>query len=246
MKIILSPAKNMKTDIHCRQELALPMFLNRTGQILNVLNQLEKDQLRKIWKCSESKIDELQERFQKANLSKDLTPAIFAYDGLVYKNIDPDSLDASQIDYLQEHLRILSGFYGVLHPLDGILQYRLEMQSNLKIDQYKNLYDFWGKSLYEEVMDSSRVVINLASKEYSKCIEPYLKNQDTFITIAFFDKVNGEYVHKNTYSKMARGLMVRYLAMNNITEIEEIKNFNSAGYQFNLELSTDSLFVFTR
>lgn len=246
MRIIISPAKNMKADFSFAQKLTTPVFIYKTKEILNALNQLDKNELTKLRKCNANKVDELINFMLKADLTKDLTPAIFTYDGLVFKNINPRSFNDSEINYIKDNLRIISGFYGVLQPFDGIIKYRLEMQSKLKIDSFNNLYDFWSNLIYKEVIDASHIIINLASKEYSKTIEPYLSDQDTFITISFLDSIKGEYVSKNTYSKMARGLMVNYLVKNKISNIEDIKNFNLEGYSFNKELSTESLFVFTR
>ena len=147
---------------------------------------------------------------------------------------------------IQQNLRILSGFYGVLKPLDGVTPYRLEMQAKAGIGANKDLYEFWGASLYEEVVDDSHVIVNLASKEYSKCIEKYLKNEDRLITCVFGEIVNGKVVQKGTYAKMARGEMVRYMAENNITEVERIKSFDRLGYEYSEELSTENDFIFIK
>ena len=208
--------------------------------------ELNKDELTKLWKCNSKMVNELYDELHQANLSNNLTPAIFTYDGLVYKNINPSSFDDAQINYINDNFRIISGFYGVLRPFDGIIKYRLEMQSKLKINGFNNLYDYWSDSIYKEIIDESHLIINLASKEYSKSIERYLTKEDKFITIAFMEKVNDKFISKNTYSKMARGLMVNYLVKNNITTIEDIKKFNVDGYKFNEELSTNSLLVFSK
>lgn len=246
MKIIISPAKNMIYDFTFNHVLSKPKFIDKANLILNTLQKLDINELNKIWNCNDKKIKELNKNFIKADLSKNLTPAIFTYDGLVYKNINPKTFNDLDLTYLNENLRIISGFYGVLSPFDGIIKYRLEMQSKLKINNFNNLYDFWGDLIYKEIIDDSHTIINLASKEYSKCIEPYLDKDDKFITISFLEKINNKYVSKNTYSKIARGLMVNYLIKNKITNINDIKNFNLKGYRFNDELSTSSLFVFTR
>lgn len=211
-------------------------FIDKTKEILARLTELDKNELTKLWKCNANKVDELINFMLKEDLTKDLTPAIFTFDGLVFKNINPRSFNDSEINYIKDNLRIISGFYGVLQPFDGIIKYRLEMQSKLNIDSFNNLYDFWGDLIYKEIIDDSHIIINLASKEYSKSIEPYLSNKDTFITISFLDNVKGEYVAKNTYSKMTRGLMVNYLVKNEISNIEDIKNFNLENYSFNKEL----------
>lgn len=246
MKIIISPAKNMVNNQSINQKIDTPILIDKTINIFNKLKSLNKTELTSLWKCNLKMVDSLYNELHNTNLNKDLIPAIFRYDGLVYKNINPLSFNGLELDYIKKHLRIISGFYGVLRPFDGIIKYRLEMQSKLKIDSFNNLYDYWGDSIYKEIIDDSHIIINLASKEYSKCLEPYLTKEDKFITIAFMEKINEKYVSKNTYSKMARGLMVNYLAKNNITNIEDIKSFNLEGYRYNSDLSTTSLFVFTR
>ena len=156
------------------------------------------------------------------------------------------------ISYVQEHLRILSAFYGVVKPLDGVVPYRLEMQSTANIAETKDLYAYWGDALYKEVLDESRIIINLASKEYSKCIEKYLTPEDTYITCVFGelapDKKTGKakIVQKGVYAKMARGEMVRYMAMNGIENPEDMKKFNGLGYVFSEELSNDNNFIFLK
>ena len=229
MKIIISPAKNMISDFTFNHVLSKPKFIDKANLILNTLQKLDIHELNKIWNCNDKKIKELNKNFIKADLS-----------------INPKTFNDLDLTYLNENLRIISGFYGVLSPFDGIIKYRLEMQSKIKINNFNNLYDFWGDLIYKEIIDSSHTIINLASKEYSKCIEPYLDKDDKFITISFLEKINNTYVAKNTYSKIARGLMVNYLVKNKITNINDIKKFNLKGYRFNNELSTSSLFVFTR
>jgi cytoplasmic iron level regulating protein YaaA (DUF328/UPF0246 family) len=153
---------------------------------------------------------------------------------------------------VQSHLRILSGFYGVLKPMDGVTPYRLEMQAKAEVDGFKNLYEFWGDKIYREVMDESRTVINLASKEYSKCVENYLQPGDRFITCVFGElseetgKKSGKprVVQKGVYAKMARGEMVRFMAVNDIREPEQVREFDWSGYSFREDLSTETKYVF--
>ena len=143
-------------------------------------------------------------------------------------------------------MRILSGFYGVLKPLDGVTPYRLEMQAKAAINSHKDLYELWGKRLYNEVRNETGIIINLASKEYSKCIEKYLRPDDTFITVTFGETANGKLVTKGTYAKMARGEMVRFMAENMIEDPNEIKTFDRLGYVFMDELSNSDELVFER
>jgi hypothetical protein len=155
-----------------------------------------------------------------------------------------NSLDA--LAYIQEHLRILSAFYGVLKPLDGVKPYRLEMQAKASVAGHNNLYDFWGNRLYEAVRDETGIIINLASKEYSKCIEKYLTAQDTYITCTFGEMSGDRIVTKGTYAKMARGEMVRFMAENRIENPEEIRNFDRLGYRYREDLSSATELIFER
>ena len=148
--------------------------------------------------------------------------------------------------YVQNHLRIISAFYGVLKPRDGVTPYRLEMQAKVGIGETKNLYEYWGELLYRSIIDDRRIIINLASKEYSKCIEKYLTPQDRYITIVFCELSGDKLVTKGTYAKMARGEMVRFIAENNIENPVEIQKFDRLGYSFRSDLSSDSEYVFER
>ncbi len=245
MKIILSPAKKMKKD----DDLGfydLPVFLDKTKEILKCLKSLSKNELKEIWKCNEKIADENIDRLEKMNLEGDLTPAILAYDGIAYKYMAPSVFEDSQFSYIQEHLRMLSAFYGVLKPMDGVRPYRLEMQAKLRVGDYKDLYAYWGDNLYKSIVDESHVIINLASKEYSKCIEKYLNERDRYITITFCELLNGKLVTKGTYAKMARGEMVRYMAENNIYDVEKIKSFDRLDYVYRDELSSDDEYVFEK
>ena len=158
----------------------------------------------------------------------------------------PSVFEDRHFAYVQNHLRILSAFYGVLKPMDGVTPYRLEMQSRVGIGDAKNLYEYWGNLLYRSVIDDSRIIINLASKEYSKCIEKYLTPQDRYITITFCELSGNKLVTKGTYAKMARGEMVRFMTENNIENPVEIQKFDRIGYSFRSDLSSDSEYVFER
>ena len=158
----------------------------------------------------------------------------------------PSVFEDDHFDYVQEHLCILSAFYGVLKAMDGVTPYRLEMQAKASINGAKDLYDFWGIDLYKAVRDDSGIIINLASKEYSKCIEKYLTPNDRYITITFCEKYGDKLVTKGTYAKMARGEMVRFMAENHIENPLEIQKFDRLGYVFRGDLSSDSKYVFER
>lgn len=246
MRIIISPAKKMNIDDDTLSYSDLPVFLEDTAKIMKWMQTLSLEELKQLWKCNEKLAKENYDRFQNMCLTKRLTPAILSYEGIQYQYMAPAVFEKEMLSYVQQHLRILSGFYGVLKPMDGVTPYRLEMQAKTEIEGRKGLYDFWGSRLYQEVIDDSHIIINLASKEYSKCIESYIQPEDRFITCIFGEWSDGKVVQKGTYAKMARGEMVRFMAEKNVTEPEEIKEFDALGYHYREELSMDAEYVFVK
>lgn len=246
MRIIISPAKKMNVDGESLEFHDFPVFLSESNLIREWMQTLSFAEAKKLWGCNEKLAEQNFERVKNMNLEAWLTPAILAYEGIQYQYMAPAVFEDRMLSYVQEHLRILSGFYGVLKPMDGVVVYRLEMQAKTNVCGTKDLYDFWGRKLYEEVMDDTRVLINLASKEYSKCIEKYLQPQDRYITCIFGEVSKGKIVQKGTYAKMARGEMVRFMAENDITAVEEIRTFDRLGYRYSEEVSTDTEYVFLK
>ena len=246
MKIILSPAKKMNVDIETLQPLGLPVFLEDTKQILGWLKEKSYEELKKLWACNDKIVEQNVQRLKEMDIETRLTPAVLSYEGIAYQYMAPAVFEETHLEYVQKHLRILSAFYGVLKPMDGVTPYRLEMQAKASIADTKDLYNFWGSRLYEEVVDENRVIINLASKEYSKCIEKYLTEKDTYITCVFGELSNGKVVQKGTYAKMARGEMVRFMAENKVSKPESLKVFDRLNYKFREELSTETEYVFIR
>lgn len=246
MNIIISPAKKMNV---CNDDLvpkSSPCSIEKTELLYNYLKALSYEDLKKILCCNDDIASLNFDRYSTMDLSSNLTPAILAYDGIQYKYMSPNSFTDEEFDYVNNHLKILSGFYGVLKPFDGVVPYRLEMQAKLKYKNYKNLYDFWGDSLYKEVTKDSNVILNLASKEYSKAIEKYLTSDDRFVTCIFGTMNDSKIKVKATEAKMARGLMTRYLAQNNINDIEDVKNFSDLSFTYSEEHSTPNEFVFLK
>lgn len=223
MKIILSPAKKMNKDIDTLEPSALPEYLEQTEIILNWLKSKSHEDLKKLWKCNDKIAEQNFERLECMDLHRQLTPAVLSYEGIAYQYMAPAVFENSHLEYIQEHLRILSAFYGVLKPMDGVTPYRLEMQAKASIGGSKDLYEFWGEKLYYAVRDDSKVIINLASKEYLKCIEKYLTPEDHYITITFCERSGDKLVTKGTYAKMARGEMVRFMAENHIENLVGIQ-----------------------
>ena len=246
MKIIISPAKKMRVDNDTFVPLSKPAFLDKTEKIKEELSKMELPALQKLWECNDEIAELNFKRLQNMNLERNLTPAVFAYDGLQYQHIAPNVLDEVALGYLQKNLRILSGFYGILRAFDGVVPYRLEMQARLACDGYKNLYAFWNSLLYDELTKDDGEVLNLASKEYSKAVEYFAKNGVRFVTCVFGTYVKGKLKVKATEAKMARGEMVRLCAENNVQSVDEVKEYNVRGYVFNEELSSENEFVFVK
>lgn len=246
MKIILSPAKKMNIVTDIVEYTALPKYLSQTEEILKWLKSMSYAELKNLWECNDKIAEQNYVRLKNMDLHKQLTPAILSYEGIAYQYMAPVVFEDTQFDYVQAHLRILSGFYGVLRPMDGVTPYRLEMQAKASMNGHKNLYDLWGSRIYESVRDEDGVIINLASKEYSKCVEKYLTGHDTYITIIFCEASEGKLVTKGTYAKMARGEMVRYMADMQIKNPDEIKKFDRLGYVYREDLSTDLKYVFEK
>lgn len=245
MKIIISPAKKMNIEQDVSHK-SLPVFLGNTQEIKNTIQGLSYEALKDIWKCNDNLAKLNFDRFCNMDLERSLSPAIFSYEGLQYQYIGAGVLDNNALEYIADNLRIISGFYGVLRPFDGVTPYRLEMQAKISIDNKKNLYDYWGDKLYKEIFKDNDMVLNLASKEYSECIERHLKSNDKFITCLFYENVNGKFKQKATLAKMARGSMVRFLAENNIDNIDDIKKFNDFSFSFNNDMSSKDKLIFVK
>lgn len=246
MKIIISPAKKMNiTDT--MEWKGMPVYLEQAEKLKDYIRSLSYEEARNLWKCND-KIAQLNyERFRDMELERNLTPAVFSYEGIQYQYMAAEVLDEDALAYLQQHLRILSGFYGILRPFDGIVPYRLEMQAKVAVEGCKDLYDYWGDLLYKELTaDETRVILNLASKEYSRCIERYLKPDVTFINVIFGEYQNGKVIQKGTMAKMARGEMVRYMAENKPENVDDIKNFGGLDYCFDQSLSNETEYVFLK
>ena len=246
MKLILSPAKKMVTDTDSIAPVGMPDFLDKTAEILSWMKSLKKEEQKAIWKCNDKIARQNFDRLDNMDLYHMLTPAILSYEGIAFQYMAPAVFEDGQFADIQKHLRILSAFYGSLKPLDGVKPYRLEMQAKVTIENTRNLYDYWGDLLYQSVIDDSRIIINLASKEYSKCIEKYLSPEDTYITITFCELSGEKLVTKGTYAKMARGEMVRFMAERGIENPADIQEFNRLGYRFREDLSSEKEYIFER
>ncbi|MDX8552780.1 peroxide stress protein YaaA [Tenacibaculum sp. 1B UA] len=252
MKIIISPAKSLDfeskvtTDVYTQ-----PRFLEQSEKLNKKLKTLSRKKLSELMKISDDLASLNYERnqdWQPPFSLENAKQAVFAFTGEVYRGIDANSISEDKIPVLQDKLRILSGLYGLLKPLDLIQPYRLEMGTRLKVGRRENLYKFWDTILAEslnEELEDGELLINLASAEYFKAL-PKKTLKVPMITPVFKDFKNGQYKTIMTFAKKARGLMVRYIIDNNVETLEELKGFDVDGYGFSEEMSTETDLVFTR
>lgn len=244
MKIIISPAKKMNINTDTFPVRGQPQFLEEAGVLCRKIQSMSLEEAQALWKCNDKLAGLNFRRFQEMDLESSLTPAVLAYEGLQYQHMAPEVLSLDGLRYIEEHLRILSGFYGVLRPFDGVVPYRLEMQAKLSVNGKKDLYDYWGDKLYHAVTEQEHTIFNLASKEYSRILQKYLKEGDRFVTVEFGELVNGKVRQKGTFAKMARGEMVRFMAENQIKSREKLEAFCSLGLKYREDLSDEDRMVF--
>lgn len=244
MKIIISPAKKMNVDRDTYCVSGLPVFLEKTELLLEAIQKLSFQEAQSLWKCNEKLAQLNYQRFREMQLRQMLTPAVLSYEGIQYQHMAPKVFTESALEYMEETLRILSGFYGILKPFDGVTPYRLEMQAKLSVIGKKDLYDFWGDALYRQLTAEDNTIVNLASREYAKAIEKYLAPGIRFLTVEFGEQKDGRIKQKATLAKMARGEMVRFMAENKIREPEGIRDFRELGFHYEETLSTREKYVF--
>ncbi|WP_372767041.1 peroxide stress protein YaaA [Lutibacter sp.] len=252
MKIVISPAKSLdyETPISTKQ-FTQGIFLEESAKINTVLKKKSPKQLSELMSISPNLGELNWQRSQEWELPftlKNSRQAIFAFKGDVYLGLDAYSLPLDKLDQLQNKLRILSGQYGLLKPLDLMQPYRLEMGTKLKIDKKENLYQFWGDTITEKLnmeLAENELFVNLASQEYFKVVKPALLKVP-IITPVFKDFKDGKLKIIAFFAKKARGLMVRFIIDHHIETIEGLKNFNYDRYAFDANLSSENELVFTR
>lgn len=254
MLMVISPAKTLDyTSPLATETFTQPRFLEQSSQLIEVLRKLSPSELAELMKLSDklaglnvARFTEWQPDFTLENARQ----AILAFKGDVYTGLDAQTLSADDFNYAQQHLRILSGLYGVLRPLDLMQPYRLEMGTKLDNAQGKNLYEFWGTHITESLNqclaeNKTDTVLNLASNEYFKAVKPK-QLAGTLINVDFKDLKNGQYKIISFYAKKARGLMARYVIQHKIDSVEALKNFNEQGYYYCAEQSKPNHLVFLR
>lgn len=254
MKILISPAKSIAfRKIENSTLKSIPQFLKESESLVGKLKKMSPKKIGKLMHLSAELAELNYQRYQDWQLplekSEVVFPAISGFNGEVYKGIDVYTLSTEEINRAQDKLRILSGLYGILRPMDLIFPYRLEMGTKWNITpKTKNLYSFWGRkiaeSLNKEITDNE-VIINLASTEYFKAVDTkHLKS--TVVTPHFKDLKNGEFKIVMMYAKHQRGAMARYIIQENITDVEQLKLYNVDGYHYDENQSTENDWVFVR
>lgn len=246
MITILSPAKNMKLHPEGTPPCSVPFFLSDVRAIQEVLRLYSPFDLQTLMSINEKLAADSFDRNLMMHFDENGTSAVETYDGIQYKYMDPHTFTSAEQQFAQEHLRILSGLYGVLRPYDSIYEYRLEMQTKLSVSGSKNLYAYWGSRLYEHLAPSPAIILNLASEEYAKCIRSHLRPEDRMVTCLFQVFHKGNWKVQATAAKMARGQMVRYLVQNRIDAPEDAAGFAVDGWKFVPDASTRETFVFQK
>ena len=252
MKILLSPAKSLDFKSELPTNKTSSICFEKEAQYLNsILKSKNPKELSDLMSISSKIADLNYERNHNWSLpftQKNARQAVYAFSGDVYRGLDAYSIDDSKIDFLQNSVRIISGLYGLIKPLDLIQPYRLEMGTKFAFDSNKNLYDYWRKKITEQLnleLDNKEPILNLASNEYFKAIDAKVVKSEVY-SANFKQLKNGEFKTIAIFSKKARGMMTRFIIDNDITDISDIKSFDYDGYLFHNQLSTEKELIFTR
>ncbi len=236
----------MKVDADSLPCRSLPLFLPMTEQLLKRLRGMSEEELKQLWKCNDQIAATNIERLKQMDLQRNLTPAILSYVGIQYQYMAPGVFTCKEYDYVEEHLRILSGFYGLLRPFDGVTPYRLEMGAKLSVGKGKDLYEYWNNRIAEALFQETDCIVDLASREYSRCISAYLRPGVRLLTCVFGERKGDKIIEKGTLCKMARGEMVRWIAREQAENIERLKDFTGLGYQFSELDSGEDFWTFIK
>ena len=252
MLVIVSPAKKLDFESTAPiSDFVEPKFIEKSKVLIRDLKKCTPSEVSKMMKLSEAlttlNVDRYKS-FKTPFTPKNAKQAIYSFKGDTYVGLDAETLNKSQIKYAQNHLRILSGLYGLLSPLELIQPYRLEMGTKFSCNGKKNLYEYWKSDLTTELnslLKKEKILVNCASTEYSGAVD--FKSLDaTIITPVFKDKKNDQYKIISFFAKKARGMMARYIVENKVTTVESLKDFDSDGYAFNKSMSNEAELVFTR
>lgn len=254
MLMVVSPAKNLNFDTPASTDVfSQPQLMAHTNDLVQHCKTLAPSDLSSLMKISDKLAILNAERFNSFTTPftlENAKQAMFAFNGDVYTGLDAQTLGDDDINFAQQHLRILSGLYGVLKPLDLMQAYRLEMGTKLVTEKGKNLYEYWDQAITDSLNEAlleqgDNVLVNLASNEYFGAVKK--KQLDAHIVTPHFkDEKNGKYKIISFFAKKARGLMARYIIENKVTSVAQLKKFDTAGYQFDVQASTETDLVFIR
>ena len=253
MLLIISPSKTQQFDIPIHGNHTLPLFPQQIEHLILLLKQLDQPQLAALMKMSDKLAAVNHQRFQQFQLpitQENSRQALFMFQGDQFNPMAVEDYTVQQLKHAQNHLRILSGLYGMLRPLDLMQPYRLEMATKLAVNDHKNLYSFWGERVTAQINkelknDPEPVLINMASAEYFKVIRKK-ELQTDILTLSFKQEKEGKLKTIAIYAKRARGAMVDFVIQNEISKPKELQRFNRDGYSFTPELSTDKEWLFVR
>ncbi|MEY2904610.1 MAG: hypothetical protein RJA52_626 [Bacteroidota bacterium] len=246
MIAILSPAKSLNFKTHPYSNSTIPRFSEQPIELIKVLKKKKTGEIRKLMDVSEKIAILNVERYKNFGKENQTKQAILAFDGDVYTGMKAGEWSDEDFQYAQTHLRIISGLYGLLRPLDLIQPYRLEMGTKLQTKKGKNLYEFWGNQITEVLKQDLKsqgddIIINLASQEYTQALQ-----MDNFYQIQFKEYRNDQLMFVSYNAKRARGMMTSYMIKNKINNPQDLKYFSDGGYVFEENLSSETNFVFTR
>lgn len=248
LRFVISPAKKMRAQDSPPWPVREPALVGRAEVLARAVRDLGRDEAQRLWACSDRLADLNYERFRTMDLGRDTTAAAVAYEGIQYTHLAAGVMDEGELAWLDEHLRILSGLYGVLRPLDGVVPYRLEMQARLAVDGARDLYGFWGGALYETLAaEGCDVIVNVASVEYARAVTPWVRPDGPQVTTCIFGVLrDGRLCQPATEAKAARGTFARWCAEQGVETIDELPDFHERGYRLSVERSSDDSLVFVR
>ena len=253
MIAVVSPAKTLDFETETNNIHTLPKFQKEALRLIDVLKENSEPQIQELMSISNQLAQINVQRYRRFTKKKNpahARHAIFAFQGDVYQGLQAETFSQEELEFSQSHFRILSGLYGLIRPLDLIQPYRLEMGTNLRVNGSKNLYEFWGDKITNQLnkdlkQQGDKLLINLASVEYFKSVDRK-KLKAHVVDIDFKDFNNGEYKVVSFFAKKARGMMSRFIIKNQPTSIDELKAFDYEGYYFDEQNSTDQLLAFKR
>ena len=247
LRIITSPAKKMRVVDAPPWPVREPAFLPRAQRLVEELRALTRDEAQALWRCSDRLADLNYERVRTMDLTRGDTAAVIAYEGIQYTHMAPEVMSEGELAWLDEHLRILSGLYGMLRPLDAVVPYRLEMQARLAADGARDLYGFWGDSLYEALAAECDLIVNVASVEYARAVTPFVREGGPQVLTCLFGALrDGRLRQPATEAKAARGTFIRWCAERGVEGPDELRGFRERGYALDEGRSDAATLVFVR